>query len=86
MKYQAIVVARAGMRAEVFDGLRREFAEKSEVAANKWSQHMDKRQAEHAIHVAHCGVDDSADTKVLACVGGGKESVLWNTSEKDTHA
>ena len=46
MNYQAVVVARTGMRAEVFDGLRREFAEKSEVAANKRSQHVDKRQAE----------------------------------------
>ena len=46
MNYQAVVVARTGMRAEVFDGLRREFTEKSEVAANKRSQHVDKRQAE----------------------------------------
>jgi hypothetical protein len=41
MKYQAIVVAGTGMRAEVFDSFGREFAEKSEVAANKRSPYME---------------------------------------------
>ena len=57
MKYQAVVVAGTGMRAEVFDSFRREFAEKSEVAANKRSSYTDERRAEqrHTCRPLWCG-------------------------------